>query len=47
VIQAPHAAYQSLDLMTIPGLELLLDGRNALDPATVTAAGISYAGIGR
>jgi UDP-N-acetyl-D-mannosaminuronic acid dehydrogenase len=47
VIQAPHAAYQSLDLTTIPGLELLLDGRNALDPATVTAAGVSYAGIGR
>jgi UDP-N-acetyl-D-mannosaminuronic acid dehydrogenase len=47
VIQAPHAAYQSLDLTTIPGLELLLDGRNALDPATVAAAGIAYAGIGR
>jgi nucleotide sugar dehydrogenase len=47
VIQAPHAAYQSLDLAAIPGLELVLDGRNALDPATVTAAGISYAGIGR
>ena len=47
VIQAPHATYQSLDLATIPGLELLLDGRNALDPATVTAAGVSYAGIGR
>jgi len=47
VIQAPHAAYQALDLATIPGLELLLDGRNALDPATVAAAGIAYAGIGR
>lgn len=47
VIQAPHATYQSLDLATIPGLELLLDGRNALDRATVIAAGVSYAGIGR
>jgi len=47
VLQAPHATYQSLDLASIPGLELLLDGRNALDPARVRAAGISYAGIGR
>jgi len=47
VVQAPHAAYHSLDLASIPGLELLLDGRNALDPATVRAAGIAYAGIGR
>jgi nucleotide sugar dehydrogenase len=47
VVQAPHAAYQSLDLASIPGLELLLDGRNALDPAGVRAAGIAYAGIGR
>jgi nucleotide sugar dehydrogenase len=47
IVQAPHAAYQSLDLGSIPGLELLLDGRNALDPARVKAAGISYAGIGR
>ena len=47
VVQAPHATYRSLDLASIPGLELLLDGRNALDPATVRAAGIAYAGIGR
>ncbi len=47
VVQAPHAAYQALDLATVPGLELLLDGRNALDPAAVAAAGIAYAGIGR
>ena len=47
IVQAAHAAYRSLDLHTIPGLELLLDGRNALDPARVTAAGIAYAGIGR
>ena len=47
VVQAPHATYQSLDLSSIPGLELVLDGRNALDPATVGEAGIAYAGIGR
>lgn len=47
VVQAPHAVYKSLDLASIPGLELLLDGRNALDPETVRAAGIGYAGIGR
>jgi len=47
VVQAPHAVYRTLDLASIPGLELLLDGRNALDPAAVRAAGIAYAGIGR
>jgi nucleotide sugar dehydrogenase len=46
VVQAAHAAYRSLDLAAIPGLELVLDGRNALDPASVRAAGITYAGIG-
>ena len=47
VVQAPHTAYRSLDLASIPGLELLLDGRNALDPEGVRAAGVAYAGIGR
>jgi UDP-N-acetyl-D-mannosaminuronic acid dehydrogenase len=47
VVQAAHAAYRSLDLKTVPGLELVVDGRNAIDPATVTGAGIAYAGIGR
>ena len=47
IVQAPHAAYRSLDLRAIPGLELLVDGRNALDQEAVAAAGIAYAGIGR
>jgi UDP-N-acetyl-D-mannosaminuronic acid dehydrogenase len=47
IVQAAHRAYQSLDLRRIPGLELLVDGRNALDPAAVRAAGVAYAGIGR
>jgi nucleotide sugar dehydrogenase len=46
IVQAAHQAYRGLDLATIPGLELLVDGRNALDPAAVTAAGVAYAGIG-
>ena len=47
IVQAAHAAYRSLDWLSIPGLALLVDGRNALDPAAVEAAGIEYVGIGR
>ncbi|MEX0710567.1 MAG: nucleotide sugar dehydrogenase [Chloroflexota bacterium] len=47
IIQAPHAMYRSLDFGTIPGLELLIDGRNAIDRAGVEAAGVTYLGIGR
>jgi nucleotide sugar dehydrogenase len=47
IIQAPHRAYLALDLRTIPDLELLVDGRNALDRAAVEAAGVTYIGIGR
>jgi nucleotide sugar dehydrogenase len=47
IVQAGHEAYRRLDPRTIPGLELLVDGRNALDRAAITAAGIAYAGIGR
>jgi UDPglucose 6-dehydrogenase len=27
--------------------DLLIDGRNALDPAAVRAAGLTYEGVGR
>ena len=47
ILQAAHEAYRTSDLARIPGLELLVDGRNALDPADVRAAGIAYLGIGR
>ena len=47
ILQAAHAEYQRLDLATIPGLELLVDGRNALDPSAVAGAGVAYLGIGR
>ncbi|HET9498151.1 MAG TPA: nucleotide sugar dehydrogenase [Candidatus Limnocylindria bacterium] len=47
ILQADHAAYRELDLAALPGLEVLLDGRNALDPGRATAAGIRYLGVGR
>jgi nucleotide sugar dehydrogenase len=47
ILQAAHTAYRRLDFSTIPGLELLIDGRNALDPAAVTGIGVVYLGIGR
>jgi UDP-N-acetyl-D-glucosamine dehydrogenase len=47
VLQAAHAAYRDLDPAALPGLELIVDGRNALDRARYEAAGIAYAGIGR
>jgi len=47
ILQAGHAAYRDLDPAAIPGLELIVDGRNVLDRARYEAAGIRYVGIGR
>jgi nucleotide sugar dehydrogenase len=47
ILQAGHAAYRDLDFGSIPGLELVVDGRNVLDRAAVRAAGVDYVGIGR
>jgi len=47
VVQAGHETYRGLDPSSIPGLELLVDGRNALDAAPFAAAGVAYVGIGR
>jgi nucleotide sugar dehydrogenase len=47
VVQAAHAEYLELDPGAIPGLELIVDGRNALDRGRWTAAGVTYVGIGR
>jgi nucleotide sugar dehydrogenase len=47
VLQAAHGVYADLDPAAIPGLELMIDGRNALDPRRWTGAGVTYAGIGR
>jgi nucleotide sugar dehydrogenase len=47
VLQAAHDAYRSLDPNRLPGLELFVDGRNALDRAAFERAGVGYVGIGR
>jgi UDP-N-acetyl-D-glucosamine dehydrogenase len=47
ILQAGHEAYRELDPRSIPGLELFVDGRNALDRATFDRAGVAYVGIGR
>jgi len=47
ILQAGHRAYADLDPAAIPGLQLFVDGRNALDPARFDAANVSYLGIGR
>jgi nucleotide sugar dehydrogenase len=46
VLQAAHGAYQELDPASLAGLELFVDGRNALDPSRFAAAGVAYLGIG-
>jgi nucleotide sugar dehydrogenase len=50
VIQAFHDAYTGLDLASLPGVRVVLDGRGALDDATIAALesrGIRYRRIGR
>jgi UDP-N-acetyl-D-glucosamine dehydrogenase len=47
IVQAPHAVYRSLAPAALPGLELFVDGRNALERAPFDAAGVPYLGIGR
>ena len=46
VLQAACAAYRELDPAALPGLELFVDGRNALDREPFDRAGIAYVGIG-
>lgn len=47
ILQAAHAAYRDLDPDALAGLQLFVDGRNALDRARFESAGVTYAGIGR
>ncbi|MEO7294932.1 MAG: nucleotide sugar dehydrogenase [Candidatus Limnocylindria bacterium] len=47
VLQAAHQAYQTMAPEAIPGLELFVDGRNAIDREPYERAGIGYVGIGR
>jgi len=46
IVQAPHAVYRSFAFADIPGLEVVIDGRNALDRSSVEAGGVAYLGIG-
>ncbi len=46
IVQAPHAMYRDLDPAALPGLELFVDGRNAIDRDRWDAAGVAYLGIG-
>ena len=47
VLQAPHGAYLELDPATLPGIELFVDGRNAIDRTRWEEGGVTYVGIGR
>jgi hypothetical protein len=47
VLQAAHQAYLGMAPDAIPGLELFVDGRNAVDREPYERAGIGYVGIGR
>jgi UDP-N-acetyl-D-glucosamine dehydrogenase len=47
IVKAPHAAYRTLDFGSLPGLEIVVDGRNALDREALEAASVTYLGIGR
>jgi nucleotide sugar dehydrogenase len=47
ILQAAHDAYGELDPTALPGLELFVDGRNAVDRGPFEAAGVRYVGIGR
>jgi UDP-N-acetyl-D-mannosaminuronic acid dehydrogenase len=47
VLQAAHDEYRNLDPARLPGLELFVDGRNAVDREPFERAGVGYVGIGR
>jgi nucleotide sugar dehydrogenase len=47
ILQAGHAVYREMDPLAIPGLELIVDGRNVLDRSRFEAAGVRHVGIGR
>jgi len=47
ILQAAHAGYQDLRPASLPGIELFVDGRNAVAAAPWTDAGVGYVGIGR
>jgi nucleotide sugar dehydrogenase len=47
ILQAAHQEYAGLDFGALEGCRAVLDGRGALDPAAVEAAGLRYLAIGR
>ncbi|HET8587970.1 MAG TPA: nucleotide sugar dehydrogenase, partial [Candidatus Limnocylindria bacterium] len=46
ILQAGHATYRDLTAASLPGIELFVDGRNALEAAQF-GDGVRYVGIGR
>jgi nucleotide sugar dehydrogenase len=46
VLQAAHQDYRDLDLGRIPGLRVVVDGRNSIDRSMLPAS-VRYIGIGR
>lgn len=46
IVQADHQAYHSLDFSQFPNCRVVLDGRKALRPEAITAAGMRYLSIG-
>ncbi len=47
VLQAAHSQYLDGSPASLPGLELFVDGRNAVDRGPYEQAGVGYLGIGR
>ena len=47
VLQAPHRAYSELEPASLPGIELFVDGRNAIDRTRWEEGRVTYVGIGR
>jgi nucleotide sugar dehydrogenase len=47
ILQADHAAYRALTPAELPGVRAVVDGRDALDPASFAAAGVALQRIGR
>ncbi|HEX5039987.1 MAG TPA: UDP binding domain-containing protein [Candidatus Limnocylindria bacterium] len=47
VLQAPHGVYAELRPEAVAGVELFVDGRNAIDRAAWEDGGVPYVGIGR
>ena len=47
IVQTNHPEYKELSSSDVPGVKLIIDGRNLYTPADVRAMGFQYSGIGR